>query len=169
VAPAAKEKNDIEFSKKLSENIDIFVLDAFGTAHRAHASTAGIADYVSSRLAGLLLEYLAGVVKNPTKPFVAIVAIVGGSKISSKITVIKVGAALVHLSALVPGIKAGRAELVHKVVVSLLLGTLLKREVNPAKQLMLYLHPAFTTTFFASKFREDDKSELVKSLVELAK
>jgi phosphoglycerate kinase len=72
-----EEKNDIEFSKKLSENIDIFVLDAFGTAHRAHASTAGIADYVSSRLAGLLLEkeleYLAGVVKKPTKPFVAIV------------------------------------------------------------------------------------------------
>jgi phosphoglycerate kinase len=113
VAPAAKEKNDIEFSKKLSENIDIFVLDAFDTTHRAHASTAGIADYVSSRLAGLLLEkeleYLAGVVKNPMKPFVAIVAIVGGSKISSKITVIKVGAALVHLSVLVPGIKAGRA------------------------------------------------------------
>jgi hypothetical protein len=184
VAPAAKEKNDIEFSKKLSENIDIFVLDAFGTAHRAHALTTGIADYMSSRLAGLLLEkeleylaglllekeleYLAGVVKNPTKPFVAIVAIVGGSKISSKITVIKVGAALVHLSALVPGIKAGRAELVHKVVVSLLLGTLLKREVNPAKQPTLYLHPAFTATFFMSKFREDDKSELVKSLVELA-
>ncbi|KAG0630116.1 hypothetical protein M758_1G155600 [Ceratodon purpureus] len=85
-----EEKNDIEFSKKLSENIDIFVNDAFGTAHRAHASTAGIADYVSSRLAGLLLEkeleYLAGVVKKPTKPFVAIV---GGSKISSKITVIE--------------------------------------------------------------------------------
>jgi phosphoglycerate kinase len=73
-----EEKNDIEFSKKLSKNIDIFVLDAFGTAHRAHASTAGIADYVSSRLAGLLLEkeleYLAGVMKNPTKPFVAIVS-----------------------------------------------------------------------------------------------
>jgi phosphoglycerate kinase len=85
-----EEKNDIEFSKKLSENVDIFVLDAFGTAHRAHASTAGIADYVSSRLAGLLLEkeleYLSGVVKKPTKPFVAIV---GGSKISSKITVIE--------------------------------------------------------------------------------
>jgi hypothetical protein len=70
--------------------------------------------------------------------------------------------ALVHLSTLVPGIKAGRAELVHKVVVSLLLGTLLKREVNPAKQSTLYLHLAFTATFFASKFREDDKSELAK-------
>lgn len=85
-----EEKNDIEFSKKLSENIDFFVLDAFGTAHRAHASTAGIADYVTSRLAGLLLEkeleYLSGVVQKPTKPFVAIV---GGSKISSKITVIE--------------------------------------------------------------------------------
>lgn len=73
-----EEKNDIEFSKKLSENIDFFVLDAFGTAHRAHASTAGIADYVTSRLAGLLLEkeleYLSGVVQKPTKPFVAIVS-----------------------------------------------------------------------------------------------
>jgi phosphoglycerate kinase len=85
-----EEKNDIEFSKKLSENIDFFVLDAFGTAHRAHASTAGIADYVSSRLAGLLLEkelaYLSGVIQKPTKPFVAIV---GGSKVSSKIKVIE--------------------------------------------------------------------------------
>ena len=80
-------KNDIQFSMKLLENIDIFVLDIFG---RAHASTAGIADYVSSRIAGLLLEkeleYLSGVVQKPTKPFVAIV---GGSKVSSKIAVIE--------------------------------------------------------------------------------
>jgi triosephosphate isomerase len=53
-----EEKNDVEFSKKLSENIDIFVLDAFGTAHRPHVSTAGITDYMSSRLAGLLQEEL---------------------------------------------------------------------------------------------------------------
>ena len=72
-----EEKNDIEFSKKLSKNIDIFVNDAFGTAHRAHASTAGIADYVSARVAGFLLEkelaYLDGATKKPARPFVAIV------------------------------------------------------------------------------------------------
>ena len=72
-----EEKNDIEFSKKLSKNIDIFVNDAFGTAHRAHASTAGIADYVSTRVAGFLLEkelaYLAGATQKPARPFVAIV------------------------------------------------------------------------------------------------
>ncbi|KAH8959225.1 hypothetical protein BDL97_06G068300 [Sphagnum fallax] len=85
-----EEKNDIEFSKQLAKGIDCFVNDAFGTAHRAHASTAGIADYVSIRVAGFLLEkelaYLSSVIQRPKKPFVAIV---GGSKISSKITVIE--------------------------------------------------------------------------------
>lgn len=73
-----EEKNDIVFSKELAKNIDFFVNDAFGTAHRAHASTAGIADFVSGRLAGLLLEkelaYLSSVIQNPAKPFVAIVS-----------------------------------------------------------------------------------------------
>ena len=73
-----EENNNIQFSKKLWKNIDIFVLNAFDTAHRVQASTAGIADCVSSRLAGLLLEkeveYLAGVMKNPTKLFMAIVS-----------------------------------------------------------------------------------------------
>ena len=72
-----EEKNDAEFSKKLSKNIDIFVNDAFGTAHRAHSSTAGIADFVPKTVAGFLLEkeltYLAGAVSSPAKPFVAIV------------------------------------------------------------------------------------------------
>lgn len=85
-----EEKNDVEFSKKLAKNIDFFVNDAFGTAHRAHSSTAGIAEFVPRKVAGLLLEkeltYLAGAVKSPAKPFVAIV---GGSKVSSKITVIE--------------------------------------------------------------------------------
>ncbi len=73
-----EEKNDIEFSKQLAKGIDCFVNDAFGTAHRAHASTAGIADYVSIRVAGFLLEkelaYLSSVIQRPKKPFVAIVS-----------------------------------------------------------------------------------------------
>lgn len=73
-----EEKNDVEFSKKLAKNIDFFVNDAFGTAHRAHSSTAGIADFVPRKVAGLLLEkeltYLAGAVTSPAKPFVAIVS-----------------------------------------------------------------------------------------------
>nr|XP_024390622.1 uncharacterized protein LOC112289575 [Physcomitrium patens]XP_024390623.1 uncharacterized protein LOC112289575 [Physcomitrium patens]PNR43553.1 hypothetical protein PHYPA_015934 [Physcomitrium patens] len=85
-----EEKNDVEFSKKLAKNVDIFVNDAFGTAHRAHSSTAGIAEFVPKSVAGFLLEkelaYLSGAIKSPAKPFVAIV---GGSKVSSKITVIE--------------------------------------------------------------------------------
>lgn len=73
-----EEKNDIEFSKKLAKNIDFFVNDAFGTAHRAHSSTAGIAAYVSKRFAGFLLQkeldYLAGAIQKPARPFVSIVS-----------------------------------------------------------------------------------------------
>lgn len=73
-----EEKNDVEFSKKLAKNVDIFVNDAFGTAHRAHSSTAGIAEFVPKSVAGFLLEkelaYLSGAIKSPAKPFVAIVS-----------------------------------------------------------------------------------------------
>ncbi|GAQ79801.1 phosphoglycerate kinase [Klebsormidium nitens] len=85
-----EEKNDPEHAKALGKGIDYFVNDAFGTAHRAHASTAGIANYVTRSIAGFLLEkelaYLEGAVKAPKRPFVAIV---GGSKVSSKIGVIE--------------------------------------------------------------------------------
>jgi phosphoglycerate kinase len=83
-------KNDPEFAKKLGKNADIFVNDAFGTAHRAHASTEGVTKVVSQSLAGFLLQkeldYLDGAVKEPKRPFAAIV---GGSKVSSKIGVIE--------------------------------------------------------------------------------
>jgi phosphoglycerate kinase len=83
-------KNDVEFAKKLAANADLFVNDAFGTAHRAHASTEGVTRYLRPSAAGLLLQkeldYLDGAVSNPKRPFVAIV---GGSKVSSKIDVIK--------------------------------------------------------------------------------
>lgn len=82
--------NDPDFAKKLAENADLFVNDAFGTAHRAHGSTAGVTEYLKPSVAGFLLEkelaYLAGTVANPARPFAAIV---GGSKVSSKIGVIE--------------------------------------------------------------------------------
>jgi phosphoglycerate kinase len=82
--------NDVEFAKKLAANADVFVNDAFGTAHRAHASTEGVTRYLRPSAAGLLLkkelDYLDGAISNPKRPFVAIV---GGSKVSSKIDVIK--------------------------------------------------------------------------------
>lgn len=82
-------KNDPIFASKLAANADLFVNDAFGTAHRAHGSTAGVTEYLKPSVAGFLLEkelaYLAGTVSNPARPFAAIV---GGSKVSSKIGVI---------------------------------------------------------------------------------
>ncbi|CAL9782310.1 unnamed protein product [Musa acuminata subsp. burmannicoides] len=85
-----EEKNDPEFAKKLASLADLYVNDAFGTAHRAHASTEGVTKFLKPSVAGFLmqkeLDYLVGAVTNPKKPFAAIV---GGSKVSSKIGVIE--------------------------------------------------------------------------------
>lgn len=86
---AEEEKNDVEFSKKLANFADIYVNDAFGTAHRAHASTAGIADYlpaVAGYLIGKEIEIIGNALNNPQRPFVAIL---GGKKVSDKIGVIE--------------------------------------------------------------------------------
>jgi len=84
-----EEKNDPGFAKQLSELGDIYVNDAFGSAHRAHASTEGVTKYISKSAAGFLmqkeLEYLGGAVTSPKKPYCAIL---GGAKISGKIDVI---------------------------------------------------------------------------------
>lgn len=84
-----EEKNDPEFAKKLASLADIYVDDAFGTAHRAHASTEGVTKYLKG-YAGFLMEkeikFLGQLLDNPAKPFVAIL---GGAKISGKIDVIK--------------------------------------------------------------------------------
>jgi phosphoglycerate kinase len=86
---AEEEKNDDAFSAELASLCDVYVNDAFGTAHRAHASTVGITKYVKQSAAGLLmikeLEYLGKVISNPEHPFVAIL---GGAKVSDKIPVI---------------------------------------------------------------------------------
>ena len=87
---AEEEKNDPEFAKKLASLCDVYVNDAFGTAHRAHASTEGITHHVDTCVAGLLmereLEFLGKALNNPERPFVAIL---GGAKVSDKIPVIE--------------------------------------------------------------------------------
>jgi phosphoglycerate kinase len=84
-----EEANDPDFARQLARLGDTFVNDAFGTAHRAHASTAGIADYIPA-VAGLLMEkevaFIGGALESPKRPFVAIV---GGAKVSSKLAVLE--------------------------------------------------------------------------------
>ncbi|HEX8566933.1 MAG TPA: phosphoglycerate kinase [Pyrinomonadaceae bacterium] len=85
-----EEKNDDAFAQELAELCDVYVNDAFGAAHRAHASTAGITKFVKDAVAGLLMEkelnFLSKALNNPERPFVAIL---GGAKVSDKIPVIK--------------------------------------------------------------------------------
>ncbi len=87
---AEEENNDDRFARQLAELCDVYVNDAFGTAHRAHASTVGITKFVEDSVAGLLmekeLEFLGKALNNPERPFVAIL---GGAKVSDKIPVIE--------------------------------------------------------------------------------
>ncbi len=86
---AEETKNVEEFSKELASLCDIFVNDAFGTAHRAHCSNVGVTEFVDTAVGGYLInkeiEYLGNAVNNPVRP---LVAVLGGSKVSSKISVI---------------------------------------------------------------------------------
>ena len=83
-------KNGEEFSKELASLCEVFVNDAFGTAHRAHCSNVGVTEYVDTAVVGYLMQkeidFLGNAVNNPERPFVAIL---GGSKVSSKISVIE--------------------------------------------------------------------------------
>jgi phosphoglycerate kinase len=85
-----EEKNDPEFAKQLASVADLYVNDAFGTAHRAHASTEGVTHYLKPSVAGFLIEkelkYLQAAIESPQRP---LAAIIGGSKVSSKIGVIE--------------------------------------------------------------------------------
>ena len=87
---AVEEKNDAGFGRKLAALSEVYINDAFGAAHRAHASTEAIARFAPVSAAGLLMEreldYLRQATENPAKPYVAIV---GGAKVSDKITVIE--------------------------------------------------------------------------------
>jgi len=115
-----EEANDADFAKKLAANGDVYVNDAFGAAHRAHASTAGVAAYLPVAAMGLLMEkelkYLVDELANPARPFVVIL---GGSKVSSKITVIKslmekadtilIGGAMAYTFYLAQGLPVGKS------------------------------------------------------------
>ncbi len=87
---AEETKNGEAFSRELGELADVFVNDAFGTAHRAHCSTVGVTEYVEESVAGYLigkeLKYLGSAVENPARPFVCIL---GGAKVDSKLPVIE--------------------------------------------------------------------------------
>jgi phosphoglycerate kinase len=117
---AEEEKNDPVFAEQLASLCDVYVNDAFGTAHRAHASTAGIARYVSVAASGLLmqreLEALGHALTNAEKPYVAIV---GGAKISDKIELIEnflniantilIGGAMAYTFLRAQGIETGKS------------------------------------------------------------
>ena len=86
---AGEQKNDKDFARALASLTDVYVNDAFGTAHRAHASTVGMVQYVSERAAGFLLkrecDYLGSILEDPARP---LLAVLGGAKVSDKIQVI---------------------------------------------------------------------------------
>ena len=117
---AEEEKNDPEFSSRLAALCDLYVNDAFGTAHRAHASTAGMTSSVPTAAAGFLLEkelrYLVETLANPPRPFVVIL---GGAKVSDKIQVIEnllrsadsilIGGAMAYTFLKARGLETGRS------------------------------------------------------------
>ncbi len=87
---AGEQRNDPDFARALASLTDVYVNDAFGTAHRAHASTVGMVQYVPERAAGFLLkrecDYLGGILEDPARP---LLAVLGGAKVSDKIQVIR--------------------------------------------------------------------------------
>jgi phosphoglycerate kinase len=115
-----EEANDEAFARELASLADVYVNDAFGTAHRAHASTAGMVPFVKEKAAGFLMkkeiEYLGRVLKSPEKPFVAIL---GGAKVSDKIKVIEnllpkvdallIGGAMAYTFLKVQGAEVGKS------------------------------------------------------------
>ncbi len=115
-----EEANDPEFAKKLASLGDVYVNDAFGTAHRAHASTEGVTKFIQTAVAGFLIEkelkYLGEATANPKRPFVAIL---GGSKISGKIDVLEtllekvdtvlIGGAMIFTFFKSQGLKVGKS------------------------------------------------------------
>src|SRR3989454_6273199 len=117
---AGEEKNDPEYARRLAELADVYVNDAFGTAHRVHASTEGITHFIKPAAAGLLMEkelrYLGKVLESPERPFVVIL---GGAKVSDKIAVIEnllksadallIGGAMAYTFLKSQGLETGRS------------------------------------------------------------
>jgi phosphoglycerate kinase len=117
---AGEEKNDSEYAHQLADLADVYVNDAFGAAHRAHASTEGITRFVKQAAAGFLMEkelrYLSQVLEHPERPFVVIL---GGAKVSDKIAVIEnllksatailIGGAMAYTFLKSQGLETGRS------------------------------------------------------------
>ncbi|MGH9453483.1 MAG: phosphoglycerate kinase, partial [Terriglobia bacterium] len=118
---AEEEKNDLEFARRLAALAEVYVDDAFGSAHRAHASTEGITHFLHPAAAGLLmereLEYLGKAVEHPAKPYVAIV---GGAKVSDKIELLEnfikradtilIGGAMAYTFLKAEGVSVGKSK-----------------------------------------------------------
>ena len=155
---AEEEKNDAAFAKELASFADIYVNDAFGTAHRAHASTAGVADYlpaVAGFLIGKELDVMGKALENPERPFVAIL---GGKKVSDKIGVINnllekvdtliIGGAMAYTFYKAMGLETGKS-LVEEEKVDLAKCLIEKAEAKGVKMLLP------VDTLVADKFGED--------------
>ena len=121
-----EEENDEVFAKKLAALADVYVNDAFGTAHRAHASTEGVAHIIPGVCGFLIrkeLEFLGGALSNPKRPFAAII---GGAKVSSKISVIKnlaqkvdiliIGGGMIYTFLKAQGIEVGKSLVEEKFI-----------------------------------------------------
>ena len=163
-----EEKNDSEFAKKLAAFADIYVNDAFGTAHRAHASTEGISHFVKTSVAGFLiekeLEIMGGALNNPKRPFVAILS---GAKVSDKIGVINnllekvdkllIGGAMAYTFIVAKGGKVGKSMLEADKVD--LAKELLEKAA--AKGVELYLP---VDTVIAKEFKADAESKVCPTM-----
>ncbi len=161
-----EEKNDPEFAKQLAELGDVYINDAFGSAHRAHASTEGITKFIKIAAAGYLmqkeLQYLGEAVSNPKRPYVAIL---GGAKISGKIDVINnllnkvdtliVGGGMAFTFFKAQGLEIGTSLLEAEKV------ELAKNVLDNAKKAGInFLLPVDVVV--ASEFKDDSPSEVVK-------
>ncbi|GMI46300.1 hypothetical protein TrCOL_g2772 [Triparma columacea] len=164
---AEESKNDPEFAAKLAAPFDLFVNDAFGTAHRAHASTEGVTHHLSPSVSGFLLakelEYLDGAVNNGERPMAAIV---GGSKVSSKITVLEalldkcdkviIGGGMVFTFLKAKGLSVG-SSMAEDDFVETAKAVMAKAEAN-GKQLILP-----TDIVVADAFSADANTQVVKA------
>jgi phosphoglycerate kinase len=160
-----EEKNNSEFAKKISLGASVFVNDAFGTAHRAHASTEGVAHHVQHKVAGFLLEkeirFLKGAVDEPKRPFAAIV---GGAKVSTKIPVIEsligkcdkifIGGGMIFTFYVAQGLKIGKS-MVENDFVPVARDLLAKAK---AKGVQIFLP---TDVVIANEFKADAESKVV--------
>ena len=162
---AREEKNDSEFAKELANLAEVYVNDAFGTSHRAHASTAGVADYLPA-VSGFLIEkeldFMGTALENPERPFVAIL---GGKKVSDKIGVINallekvdtliIGGAMAYTFFKAQGYEVGNSicEL-DKLDLAL---ELMEKAKQKGVKLMLPVD-----TKVGKEFKEDTESQIVK-------